>query len=732
SGPDYGRGETEKCPSNEKQEPDPWANKLSGQYGQDPDKAGQVFPGGKSCNSVAVHFSDSDLGVKKPSFPGEIIEGLLQKVKDQNSLITSDPGANNDSISIIPKNNNNNAEVTDYNELASSAHCATFQSADSTTADSTAADSATTDSLVSSTTADSQICNENIPTAASLLPEPSDAIGQGATTTNTAAHQPASPSTCCPPAQVLSSVALLAHPSTSEYSVPLCANETTRDVQSSSADDQTGIEDGKNCDPNRPAPASAEFIPDTANGVPAIKDLQSSDDTPSSSSLVFSSTKAPVTSSVEVGNYLQNHSQAAIEESPEPRSTTGTIPFDEQEAKHEILDANHLLNSSEQKIVPAGSSCPGKTNVDSPAVGHEDNNEAINGFVNLNVESSLQLSVQSDQSVSTVVSSGRRKSRKSAKPQRQTKDRFCSDRECSPEITNIGEQRSFMDQNSDVTSKDSGFSELTCKELGKSAAANRCKSSDRIEVKDNFLYSSKSSSPLDLSVGNSSNNSMDSFTSELSLSLEMSSEEGTSFLADKTAVDNNPQKVCSNPDICTRNYKKLKKKDSSRNIDRSRSELADSKGLVDFAHNTMNELLGIYGFEGGSDSKYIPFNDSASFQVARRTMTPTGGDKSWLVANIKEEPDMKPASPSGSEPEAAKTGSFRKKVYRSLGHHAMSTTTTNDDGSKKESTEQHGHADKVSAASKYAKSKKSYNQKVLSSADFNKYIKRYGTGTDCG
>ncbi|GFO13992.1 Zinc finger protein castor, partial [Plakobranchus ocellatus] len=197
---------------------------------------------------------------------------------------------------------------------------------------------------------------------------------------------------------------------------------------------------------------------------------------------------------------------------------------------------------------------------------------------------------------------------------------------------------------------------------------------------------------------------------------------------------------------------------------------AESKGLVDFAHNTMQELLGIYGldesdakgmhlnrlkscFRDDSSSQPAAFVNGSSQDVAQVPQRAIGHRKSLIRKSL-----VKHAAQNKPRP-------FRKNVYTSLTHHGVQASSSSNvlalspvanslsseqfqligsscssSNNSNDSTSCTPSLTNVCATATSASSgrsasfigaKKAYLQRPVNSSDLNKYIKRYASSEDC-
>ncbi|KAH9490008.1 hypothetical protein Btru_036245 [Bulinus truncatus] len=276
-----------------------------------------------------------------------------------------------------------------------------------------------------------------------------------------------------------------------------------------------------------------------------------------------------------------------------------------------------------------------------------------------------------------IPSSGRRKSRKAAKPQRQTKDNVYFDPLDTEIDTSSASQSSILCENTLISK-------------------NTIEATD-VTIKDAPLHTD-SHAPMDLSVDNSPHRK--NLTTESFQGLSDNRLISTDF-ASKTNL-----KEQENP---------LKE---TRKIPSSPLDLTDSKGLVDYAQNTMKELLGIYGFEGSEAKNELhqSFQDSAeeksSYLLSNKT--------THLQRNETDSPESDDKVDTNDE-----TKSFVEETS-SLNHSLITDNSDLNVPVNRKPLAQH------SSLKALSNRRKPYSHKVINSSDFNKYIKRYGTGFDCG
>lgn len=183
----------------------------------------------------------------------------------------------------------------------------------------------------------------------------------------------------------------------------------------------------------------------------------------------------------------------------------------------------------------------------------------------------------------------------------------------------------------------------------------------------------------------------------------------------------------------------------------------ECKGLVDFAHNTMQELLGIYGLE-----------ESAEARGSRLRINPSSLPQTPVGQQLGQDEYRKSANETDSSSlGAGKSRPFRKNVYTSLAHHAVDSTSasplalnpvpeslssdhfhlirnssSNNNSSCSNSNDSTpvpspslsatavvGRVAMAAAAAQGAK--KIYTQRPPSSSDVSKFIKRYMCSEEC-
>ncbi|XP_013088820.2 uncharacterized protein LOC106072911 [Biomphalaria glabrata] len=555
-----------------------------------------------------------------------------EKNKVHKGVVPS-PNCEDKCVSTIPKNNNNNVETTDYNETASSSttpsSCSTFQTADSTTAD----------SLVSSTTGDIPnhdgtwdkfILNLTVQQSGSSSPE----------------RNPSSAQKNAPPLFSLSASSKLLQDNSTACD-PHNSSHLESDPQNTSHIDNV-LPSG--CETNCPE----------------------ADNSASNHDVISSSTSFPfqnVDTSANVET-LKSDPPANVKTSQNPpfSGNIGKAKNEDSSEKREIsINAEPFQNLEPNSTSTESVSMNGVECISQPLSEYDCKSKPSSGVSGFSSKVSP--------TCPSLPATGRRKSRKAAKPQRQMKDNFYFDFSDADLETSSFDKSNILCDNSELVIATS------------TKAVIKTPTADDL-LKDDLLCPTHQSTPMTLS-----DIPMRHLTSENGHCLIGQSE--------RARASKNARKKS----------KELSKYSSSP------LDLTDSKVLVDYAQNTMNELLGIYGF-GGSEAKNMLLQnfqnspeEKSSLAVALETVNSQNRDRFESSLGPDHEVDI--------------SNTLIKKSPSSQQLASSETTNAMESASKKFVVQD-------SITKSLSGRKKHYTHKPINSADFNKHIKRYGTGFECG
>lgn len=616
---------------------------------------------------------------------GQRVTDISEKVQIQSKDVDAafEPSIKD---GIITKHNNNNvAEATDYNnEIDSSTESTTFHTADST--------SANADSVVSSTTAEPVLCNEDIPASqASYIPVRSSVVQSYTSPESTVKYEANSLLMVCPQSSSSSSstAALLSTPDflSSQCSISpqymKSSNEQRDDVPDVN---QSNI----NCGNGRafavdyPANSSVTSTQGISLGediaVHKIHEGTLSNGIVPSSSVPRPSSFLPSVSSAQASVNAEDGSKSRLSLTP------GGIDFARSLIRGDSLLSNernkpvrkgYIFDNSEPEISTenAGSSQYLESDLFPDSYKHPDisnitssNQDGGSAVPEVNAsELAADVEQHHNENTATPASqklSGRRKSRKSAKPQKQISGRLYTDHNTeqelqfgNPDCVNPEERNGDFISNPDSLERPL--------ELVKSPKSNES------TVSNNFMSSpSNPSLPLDLSLGNSNNHStLANEASRNKLSVHESCVNSVNSEISRSVI----KPVATNSIISEKIDDEVAKKPyNDSKVPTSRSpalETADSKVLVDFANNTMKELLEIYGFEG-QDTKSVILNN---LQPEKLNEFPNVDDRSYIMPLVKEE-DAESQTAKSSKSRSIKGGAFRRNVSADSTEHVSRTS----------------------------------------------------------
>lgn len=591
---------------------------------------------------------------------------VFEKIKVQSTV--GKPGLKDDSIIDKDNSTNNNcAEATDYNnEIDTSFQSTTFQTADSTTSNA--------DSCVSSTTAEPVLCNEYI-TIKNFCPiaAPSAEPQQRSYPMSDGKPERKSLLRLHPQSSLPSAAALFSsHDSLHKRSLFLQLHK-----KSSSESSYSVLDTG-------------HFGVKSIAGQVAVADYQINS--------VVTSTQGPLVGKGGNIQKLQPNIEAE-NESLLPSTSLCTIP------------SNHLCPSLPFPPVNCQSYFGKDTQRETCIVAKAERNMVYNGeHKKSDVNSGhVLLTAEDEDPVMSLVSSrgasisgvsvpvlntkkcitpfekpssqslrssashelpGRRKSRKSTKPQKQVTNKtyidLLSEGEVHFENTDL---LSAKEQN--IATR--GSSSIADKHLEGTEPIQTTSSASQNKnpVSENYTYAV---SPLDLSVANSSSKSLIQPPA-----IELFENANISCIAVGESTVCEPTQIIPKPNFTDKAvhennsiFKRasISEEQGSSNI--PQLETSDSIVLVDFANNTMKELLGIYGFDG-QDAKTISLNNVQNFQSDNLNQFSTVSDRKSSVPSVvkREEAQKRPTKKSKNK--TIKSGAFQRNVYTSITQRASTS-----------------------------------------------------------